>query len=71
MSQELAFLIVEDERLVGLALSRMFEAYGRVEVVSTLSDARRVLDDRRFDALIVDVKLPAVSYTHLTLPTKA
>jgi len=58
MSPELAFLIVEDEPLVGLALSRMFEAYGRVEVVSTLSDARRALDDGRFDALIVDVKLP-------------
>ncbi|MBX3208868.1 MAG: response regulator transcription factor [Labilithrix sp.] len=58
MSAELAFLIVEDERLVGLALSRMFAGFGRVEVVTTLDAARKVLDDRRFDALIVDIKLP-------------
>ncbi|MBX3259296.1 MAG: response regulator transcription factor [Labilithrix sp.] len=55
---ELTFLIVEDERLVGLALSRMFASFGRVEVVTTLDAARKVLDDRRFDALIVDIKLP-------------
>jgi DNA-binding NarL/FixJ family response regulator len=58
MSSQLAFLIVEDERLVALALSRMFATYGKVEVVATLNDARRALDDGQFDALIVDVKLP-------------
>jgi DNA-binding NarL/FixJ family response regulator len=53
-----SFLIVEDERLVGLALSRMFSAFGRVELVATLEDARRVLEHGRFDALVVDIKLP-------------
>jgi two-component system, NarL family, response regulator DevR len=58
MTSQLALLIVEDERVVALSLSRLFAAHGRVEVVSTLSDARRALDDVRFNALIVDVKLP-------------
>jgi DNA-binding NarL/FixJ family response regulator len=58
MKSELTFLIVEDERFVGLALTRAFASFGRVELVSTLGDARRALDDARFDALVVDVKLP-------------
>lgn len=55
---ELAFLIVEDEPLLGLALSRAFAPYGRVVVAPTLVEASRVLDEQRFAGLIVDVKLP-------------
>lgn len=58
LRSELTFLIIEDEWLVGRALSRLFAPYGQVEIVTTLSDARRALDDRRFGALVVDVKLP-------------
>ena len=57
-SSELAFLIVEDEALLGLALSRAFASYGRAVVAPTLVDAKQALDEQRFAGLIVDVELP-------------
>lgn len=57
-SSELSFLIVEDEPLLGLALSRAFAAFGRVVVAPTLLEAQRLLGEERFAAMIVDVKLP-------------
>ena len=57
-SSELSFLIVEDEPLLGLALSRAYSAFGRVVVAPTLLEAQRLLSEQRFAAMIVDVKLP-------------
>ncbi len=54
---DLSFLIVEDEDVVRLALSRRFARYGHVETAASVERARQSLDRRRFDAILVDVEL--------------
>lgn len=56
-TQQPSFLVVEDEDLLRLALSRHFARYGRVEIAATVTQAARLLDVARFDALVVDVEL--------------
>jgi two-component system response regulator AtoC len=54
-------LIIEDEALLGVELSRHYRNAGwEVELAPSLSDARHILLDQRFDPLLVlsDVNLP-------------
>src|SRR4051812_47409646 len=54
----IAFLVVEDEQILRRALVRALSAHGRVEGVGTCAEARATLRARRFDSLVVDVRLP-------------
>lgn len=58
MRQGLTFLVVEDEASVRRAVARSLALYGQVETVGTCVAARMSLRARRYDAFIVDVRLP-------------
>jgi DNA-binding NarL/FixJ family response regulator len=54
----LSFLVVEDEAAVRRVLGRGLAPHGQVETVGTCAAARMALRVRKYDALIVDVRLP-------------
>ena len=55
-------LVVEDERTVRILLSDILEAWGHeVESCSTGEDAIRLLEDRSFDLVLLDLMLGQVS----------
>ncbi len=58
MDDSLGFLVVEDEDVLRRALVRALSSHGRVDGVASCSQARAVLRTRKFDSLVVDVKLP-------------
>jgi DNA-binding NarL/FixJ family response regulator len=58
MSSPLSFLVVEDEEGVRRVLVRSLSRFGKTEAVGTFASARLALRVRKYDALIVDVKLP-------------
>jgi len=53
-----AFLVVEDDELVGRALARLLRSYGEVKVARRVREARAALDRRRWAGMLVDVGLP-------------
>jgi DNA-binding NarL/FixJ family response regulator len=58
MRQALSFLVVEDEESVRRLLVRGLAPHGQVEAVGTCAAARLSLRGRRYDGLVVDVRLP-------------
>ncbi|MBX3264193.1 MAG: DNA-binding response regulator [Labilithrix sp.] len=58
MDDSLAFLVVEDEDVLRRALVRALSNHGRTEGVATCAQARTALRARKYDSLIVDIKLP-------------
>jgi DNA-binding response OmpR family regulator len=54
----IAFLVVEDEAVLRRALARALSSHGLVEDVGACVQARAALRARRFDSLVVDVRLP-------------
>lgn len=69
MNQSLAFLVVEDEEVLRHALVRALSVYGRADGVGTCELARAALRTRKYDSLVVDVRLP--DGTGLDLVTRA
>lgn len=58
MRAALSFLVVEDEEGVRRLVGRSLGSHGQVEAVGTCAAARMAIRARRYDALVVDVKLP-------------
>jgi DNA-binding NarL/FixJ family response regulator len=58
MPQALSFLVVEDEESVRRLLVRALASHGHVEAVGTCAAARLALRGRRYDGIVVDVRLP-------------
>ena len=58
MEGVLSFLIAEDDELVGRILVRTLSEHGRTELVTTVQEARAILREQSFTAVVVDVGLP-------------
>ena len=58
MRTGLSFLVVEDEGLLRRVLARGLRPHGEVEAVGTFAAARLALRARKYDAFVVDVRLP-------------
>jgi DNA-binding NarL/FixJ family response regulator len=58
MREVFSFLVVEDDESVRRVLTRGLKPHGDVESVGTFAAARLSLRARKYDALVVDVKLP-------------
>ena len=79
VNNQRTILIIDDDlglsRMVALILRRQsFE----VDVANTGDDGLALLQTKQYDAIVLDMRMPgkdgrtvSVSYTHLTLPTKA
>lgn len=59
-------LLVDDESMIVDVLATMLTSYGH-EVVSTndSTDAQRLIDERRFDLFLFDLRMPHVSGAEL------
>lgn len=58
MEAAVSFLIAEDDELVGRILVRTLSEHGRTELVTTVQEARNILREQSFTAVVVDVGLP-------------
>jgi DNA-binding response OmpR family regulator len=58
MRQGLTFLVVEDEAAVRRLVARGLAPHGQVDTVGTSVAARMSLRARKYDAFVVDVRLP-------------
>jgi DNA-binding response OmpR family regulator len=58
MRHALSFLVVEDDESLRRLLGRNLTSHGHVETVGTCAAARLALRARKYDALVVDVRLP-------------
>ncbi len=58
MLARLTFLLVEDDAGVRRLLARDLSVHGEVEAVGTCAAARLSLRARKFDAIVLDVRLP-------------
>ena len=58
MEGPVSFLIAEDDELVGRILVRTLSEHGHTELVTTVHEARMILRDQSFTAVVVDVGLP-------------
>jgi DNA-binding NarL/FixJ family response regulator len=58
MRSGLTFLVVEDEAGVRRLLVRGLSEHGEVDSVATCASARLALRGRKYDAVLVDVRLP-------------
>jgi DNA-binding NarL/FixJ family response regulator len=58
MRSGLTFLVVEDEAGVRRLLVRGLSEHGEVDAVATCASARLALRGRKYDAVLVDVRLP-------------
>ena len=64
-------LIVDDDADAADMLAALCSAEGyHAATAHTLEEARRKMVLQPPDVVLLDLHLPAVSYTHLTLPTK-
>ena len=60
-SVRLRVLIVDDEPEVGKAIRRMLSTEHEVTVTRSGVDARRLLDEQTFDAIVCDLMMPDLS----------
>ena len=58
MRHGLSFLVVEDEESVRRLVGRSLGLHGQVETVGTCAAARMALRARRYDGVVVDVRMP-------------
>lgn len=58
---EVVFLVVDDEDLVRRSLCQLLKQYGSCEVASSASEASGRLSLRRWDGLLIDVRLGEAS----------
>lgn len=58
MRSRLTFLVVEDEAAVRRLLVRGLSEHGEVDAVGTCAAARLAFRGRKYDAIIMDVRLP-------------
>ena len=66
-------ILVDDDLLVTTALKTILEADPDIHVTATGSSGREAValyEKLQPDILLLDIRMKAVSYTHLTLPTK-
>ncbi|MFH1241600.1 MAG: sigma-54 dependent transcriptional regulator [Pseudomonadota bacterium] len=62
MDQKMAIMVVDDEMIVRESLYQWFNKYGhRVETASSGFDAVEKLQERPFDLLFVDIKMPGMN----------
>jgi DNA-binding NtrC family response regulator len=62
-------LVVDDERYIRDLLKQVLSERGHlVKTASTADDAVKLLEERRFDAVVIDIKMPGMGgkelYTH-------